>query len=197
MASLEECLKQAAHRLDAAIKAELKNRNPQTKKVMEHTPTPWKANSSIIIENDNDIIASLHNGYDEFDNAQANAKRIVECVNACAEFPDPKIDIGLLKLHLEQQNKKLASCEAALAERDVNIQALQDRVKELEKENPISQIFSFEKPETKEELADAWRESKTEDEWIALLKKHNHYGYDRGIILSELIEMWELETQTS
>jgi hypothetical protein len=174
---------------------------------MEHTPTPtpW-------IE-----IANFF--------GVEKAKRIVECVNACVEFPDPKIDIGLLKLHAEQQTKLLASCEAALAERDkeiaklnqqgveslrlyqlvvnslserdVNIQALQDRVKELEDNNPISQIFSFEKPKTKEELADDWRESKTKDEWIALLKKHNHYGYDRGIILSELIEMWELETQTS
>ena len=54
------------------------------------------------------------------------------CVNACAEFPDPKIDIGLLKLHAEQQTKLLASCEAALAERDVTIQALQDRVEAYE-----------------------------------------------------------------
>jgi hypothetical protein len=54
------------------------------------------------------------------------------CINACAEFPDPKIDIGLLKLHAEQQTKLLASCEAALAERDVTIQALQDRVKAYE-----------------------------------------------------------------
>jgi hypothetical protein len=55
-----------------------------------------------------------------------------DTIKYIVEFPEPKIDIGLLKLHTEQQTKLLASCEAALAERDVTIQALQDRVKELE-----------------------------------------------------------------
>jgi hypothetical protein len=85
---------------------------------MEHTPTPWAKEKT-------------HFGYPPtwmilLNNA--DYERAKNCVNACAEFPDPKIDIGLLKLHAEQQTKLLASCEAALAERDATIQALQDRV---------------------------------------------------------------------
>jgi flavoprotein len=116
---------------------------------MEHTPTPWAVNeyadtSKLVWISELDMQTEIAESI-----TTENAKRIVECVNACAEFPDPKIDIGLLKLHAEQQTKLLASCEAALAERDVTIQALQDRVKELEDNNPISQIFSFEKPKPK------------------------------------------------
>jgi hypothetical protein len=90
---------------------------------MEHTPTPWKEGETHFAYPLN-ITMFLLSGND-FQRAKA-------CVNACAEFPDPKIDIGLLKLHVEQQTKLLASCETALAERDVTIQALQDRVKAYE-----------------------------------------------------------------
>jgi hypothetical protein len=92
---------------------------------MEHTPTPtpW-------IE-----IANFF--------GVEKAKRIVECVNACVEFPDPKIDIGLLKLHAEQQTKLLASCEAALAERDKEIAKLKELAVEvniLEKDGHIQAV---------------------------------------------------------
>ena len=89
---------------------------------MEHTPTPWAKEKTHFAYPPTWMI-QLNN---------ADYERAKNCVNACAEFPDPKIDIGLLKLHAEQQTKLLASCEAALAERDVTIQALQDRVEAYE-----------------------------------------------------------------
>ena len=108
---------------------------------MEHTPTPWRI--SVNHEEKHDLISyeicTEDNSLAFFEGGllidevnYANAMRCIECVNACAEFSDPKIDIGLLKLHLEQQTKLLASCEAALDERDATIQALQDRVKAYE-----------------------------------------------------------------
>jgi hypothetical protein len=128
MASLEECLKQAAHRLDAAIKAELKNRNPQTKQVMEHTPTPWTDKTSAKIP----AFGKLNIcNFPFYVVSEVNWERAKICVNACAEFPDPKIDIGLLKLHAEQQTKLLASCETAIAERDKEIAILLSAVEEL------------------------------------------------------------------
>jgi hypothetical protein len=138
-----------------------------------HTPTPWTDNiDNNVTDSEGNLIARLEYGGWFLTNAENNAKRIVACVNACEPFKDP----------LESIPKLL-----------VEVEALRDRVKELEGNNIIYQNSSFEKPKTKEELAEDWRESKTDDEWIALLKKYNHYGYDRGIILDELIEMWELE----
>jgi hypothetical protein len=107
---------------------------------MEHTPTPWRI--SVNHEEKHDLISyeicTEDNSLAFFEGGllidevnYANAMRCIECVNACAEFPDPKIDIGLLKLHLEQQNRKLASCETALAERDKEIAILLSAVEEL------------------------------------------------------------------
>jgi hypothetical protein len=137
---------------------------------MSHTPTPWSKKETKIEDVYGNIVANFQYAGWKYVNAQANAKRIVECVNACAEFKDPKIDIGLLKLHLEQQNRKLASCEAALAERDVTIQALQDMVKKLEaglpnkvfiaKENssdPYSSYYTIEGVFLSEDTARAFR----------------------------------------
>lgn len=78
---------------------------------MSHTPTPWNDQHKYL----NTTLSLLSGG----DYARAKA-----CVNACAEFSDPKIDIGLLKLDNEQKAKLLASCETALAERDLEIKWL-------------------------------------------------------------------------
>ena len=104
MSNLEEALKAAAKRLDAAIKRELELReqsNPE---------------------------------YDKFkaDYKAAKEKRFESCINACADFPDPKIDIGFLKIDNEQKARLLVSCEAALAERDTEIAELKARVAELQ-----------------------------------------------------------------
>ena len=97
---------------------------------MEHTPTPWTEQHKYLNTN----LAIL---------TKVDYDRAKICVNACAEFPDPKIDIGLLKLHLEQQNRKLASCEAALAERDKEIAKLKELAVEvniLEKDGHIQAV---------------------------------------------------------
>lgn len=94
---------------------------------MQHTPTPQS-------------VAYFGIGYDyrgaafadTYQNAVAKVERLKACVNACEPFKDPLTDIPLLKLYGEQQAKLRESCEAALAERDVTIQTLRDRVKELE-----------------------------------------------------------------
>lgn len=86
---------------------------------MSHTPTPWDNQHKYL---DTNLAFMTKEDY-------ARAKI---CVNACAEFPDPKIDIGLLKLDNEQKAKLLVSCETALTERDTEIAQLKARVKELE-----------------------------------------------------------------
>jgi len=109
MSNLEQALKAAAKRLDAAIKRELEL-HEQRKPQGNPEDDKFKA---------------------DYEAAQ-KAKRFEACVNACADFSDPKIDIGLLKLDNEQKAKLLASCETALAERDTEIAQLKARVKELE-----------------------------------------------------------------
>lgn len=90
---------------------------------MSHTPAPWELDETHFLHalNNNMVVVPI------VDYAHAKA-----CVNACAEFPDPKIDIGLLKLDNEQKAKLLVSCEMALTERDTEIAELKARVKELE-----------------------------------------------------------------
>ena len=99
---------------------------------MNHTPTPWKEGETHFAYPLN-ITMLLLSGND--------FQRAKNCVNACAEFSDPKIDIGLLNLHAEQQTKLLASCEAALAERDKEIAKLKELAVEvniLEKDGHIA-----------------------------------------------------------
>lgn len=104
---------------------------------MTHTPTPWiRKGLKIYRQGGNAIISFLQRKPQmefPYENAEANIERVVACVNACAEFQDPKIDIGLLKLDNEQKAKLLASCETALLERDAEITKLKARVAELEK----------------------------------------------------------------
>jgi len=98
---------------------------------MSHTPTPWSEQGNNITDNTNGLICTFEKGHWTFTNTKANKKRIVACINACAEFSDPRIDIGLLKLDNEQKARLLVSCEAALAERDTEIAQLKARVTEL------------------------------------------------------------------
>jgi hypothetical protein len=99
-----------------------------------HTPTPWIKQETIIEGIHGNIVANFQHGEWEYTNAKENMERIVACVNACEPFKDPLTDIPLLKLYGEQEAKLRESCEAALAERDVTIQTLRDRVKEMEAE---------------------------------------------------------------
>lgn len=66
---------------------------------MKHTKEPWKTykgNTHEIFANDGDVIASseeCHIGHRE---AEANAKRIVACVNACAGITNEALEAGVV-----------------------------------------------------------------------------------------------------
>lgn len=79
-------------------------------KILMHTPEPWEADEYLILKGENLLFTAIDskvNGIEITTDAQkANAKRIVECVNACAGIHDPSgliagADIALI------ENKKL------------------------------------------------------------------------------------------
>ena len=86
---------------------------------MSHTPTPWK-NQHKFLDTNTYLLTEV------------DYYRATQCVNACDGMDSPIIDIGLLLVDNEQKKALLASCEAALAERDKEMQALRDRVAYLE-----------------------------------------------------------------
>lgn len=71
---------------------------------MNHTKEPWrtyKGNTHEIFANDGDFIASseeCHVGHNE---AEANAKRIVACVNACAGITNEALEAGVVKCAID------------------------------------------------------------------------------------------------
>lgn len=87
----------------------------------EHTPEPWATNGTRIESehshgwaNDGWIIAGL-----EGPDAEANARRIVACVNVCAGIPTEVLErykLGVIgvdyKLTKQQRDKLLAAAEA-------------------------------------------------------------------------------------
>ena len=89
----------------------------------EHTPEPWATNGTRIESehshgwaNDGWIIAGL-----EGPDAEANARRIVACVNVCAGIPTEVLErykLGVIgvdyKLTKQQRDKLLAACDALL-----------------------------------------------------------------------------------
>jgi hypothetical protein len=70
---------------------------------IKHTPEPWVFDGEFI-ESEQMVICQLFNKHeDDFPNKQANAARIVACVNACAGMENPEADIKRYK-------KALSSC---------------------------------------------------------------------------------------
>ena len=47
--------------------------------------------------------------------------------------------------------------------------------------------------EADNKLVEDWKDSLTDEEWNALLKKHGHYYHDIGINETEVIQMWKDE----
>jgi len=86
-----------------------------------HTPTPWKKQEYNIEDLQNGRIATFELSGWRLANAEANIKRIVACVNACEPFKDP----------LESIPKLL-----------VEVEALRDRVKELETQSSKKDTYS-------------------------------------------------------
>jgi hypothetical protein len=72
----------------------------------QHTPTPWETSAvvsaggvgwDVCEASAGDMIADLQ----DCPNAEANAKRIVACVNACEGIDDPEQSIPAMKRALE------------------------------------------------------------------------------------------------
>ena len=58
---------------------------------MKHTPEPWEVVDGYFIEANEETICQFFNKYeDDFPNNDANATRIVACVNAMAGITDPQ-----------------------------------------------------------------------------------------------------------
>ena len=71
---------------------------------MKHTPEPWKVGAILddVDSSDGKLIAAVYPCEDSLSEIrQANASRIVACVNACAGMEDPAKE--LFKLHTERQ----------------------------------------------------------------------------------------------
>ena len=100
---------------------------------MKHTP--WKANSSIVIDSNGDIVALLHDGCTDFDNATANAKRIVECVNACEGMEDPAKEIEALKAKYKELEQKYNDTAAGDAFYQTEMKILDQENDKLRAEN--------------------------------------------------------------
>lgn len=78
----------------------------------KHTPEPWVADHRLI-KSANEEVGFLNSEHD-FEEAAANTKRIVECVNACAGIPSEiltspnrKHDAFFEAIELEVKNKEL------------------------------------------------------------------------------------------
>lgn len=56
----------------------------------QHTPEPWRVESTTVWNKDFRILQTDHCGSNKGDIKQANAKRIVTCVNACAGIANPE-----------------------------------------------------------------------------------------------------------
>lgn len=72
-----------------------------------HTPEPWKFDKHHWVSdlNGNFILAAI--GECSRGEKQANADRIVQCVNACADIPDPAA-------HMAEQSERIEELEAEL-----------------------------------------------------------------------------------
>ena len=74
---------------------------------MNHTKEPWrtyKGNTHEIFVNDGDFIASSEDCHVGHNEAEANAKRIIACVNACTDVENEKLTIGYVK-NIEEKAK--------------------------------------------------------------------------------------------
>jgi hypothetical protein len=73
----------------------------------QHTPEPWVGNSDYIIGLNQRIVCTLS----EYEEANANAKRIVECVNAMQGIADPKnfVNDYLNNVHVQQRDRAMTT----------------------------------------------------------------------------------------
>lgn len=91
---------------------------------IEHTPEPWHvgvrtAHSKRDIYGPQGSIVALADGvFTSLPEAQANARRIVACVNACAGIDDPEKYIALAKALADETHKLVAQRDELVAALD-------------------------------------------------------------------------------
>lgn len=77
----------------------------------------WKGQVLVFTDDGYRIIVSCNQNYPE--EAEANARRIVACVNACAGMDDPEKEVATLKVHRDEllaERDKLLFHESQLVE---------------------------------------------------------------------------------
>lgn len=109
---------------------------------MEHTPTPWKVNTNAeyafaatITDENGGVLIAKTSGLDTFhdnqncDEENANARRIVACVNACDGISTEMLEIGngIWRKSIEQAEKTDAEFRALMEENA----RLRDALKEI------------------------------------------------------------------
>jgi hypothetical protein len=90
-----------------------------------HTPEPWHAYSFEVYNEIDQIIADCgySEDYWEKDGCQANAARIVACVNYCKGATNEELEAGTLESDLNKANEKLSGITA---QRDELLAALKE-----------------------------------------------------------------------
>lgn len=83
----------------------------------QHTPEPWEVSAlgGGLHANDVPICQFFNDCGDDFQNHEANARRIVACVNACAGIPNEQLECDNIEFvrifnernHLKQQRDEL------------------------------------------------------------------------------------------
>lgn len=73
---------------------------------MEHTKEPWHSGCRQIEDGNGVLIASL-SGWKGDAESKANARRIVACVNACAELPQDALDGGWTALGMSRHARNV------------------------------------------------------------------------------------------
>lgn len=105
-----------------------------------HTPEPWAYENGYIIQQDGGEygyqIAHVKHPYSDFpdDEIEANAARIVACVNACAGMGDPEATINGMRYELDRFRTGISDAEnreilELKADRDELLLALFDALK--------------------------------------------------------------------
>ena len=118
----------------------------------EHTKEPWRlgrftgpasyeevretvGNMDVVVDTDIGpyVLAACNVNFPE--DARANARRIVACVNACAGIPNGNLESGgVLETVIGERNKLLAALKdlrpafGAVGSRDIDVRAAQERI---------------------------------------------------------------------
>ncbi len=80
-----------------------------------HSPTPWRADEKLIQSIVRGPVAVVRAGprHDEFE-AETNARRIVDCVNACAGIADPVNTLLMVRIRIKSVADQLRATDQGI-----------------------------------------------------------------------------------